>query len=518
MKLPSPGECGLPEKFDRWRPNQEEALDRLRRSTTRARALCSPTGSGKTLIYVTDAILSKEPTCFVTDNRALQDQLMDDYSSIGMVDIRGRNNYTCDLKEDYTCEDGYAARCPYKGTVACPSSAAEMRAAASSLVVTNYPKWIAARKFGQGMAHFKRVVFDEGHRAPDALAEAMQVRLSAHEVQEILGLDFPHASQAETFAVWKPWAAEARALAEQMMLAARSRITSGGDPPQVWVRHFTHLRNLTRRLGIISTANPTNWIVEELPKGYQFDPIRPGRYAESTLLLRVPSITVVSATLRPKTMFMIGIGKKDFEFHEYPSDFDPKRCPIYWIRTMRVDKRAQSLAMVWARLDQVASRRRDRNGIVHTISFTRRDEVVESSRFSSSMLINERGEPATEMVQQFKETYPGAILVSPSVGAGFDFPGRQCEWQFVCKIPFPPPSLILKARTDDDPEYPYYLAMQKLVQNFGRGMRSREDQCENFIPDDHLEWFLPRYGHLAPRWFHNFVREVTTLPQPPPKL
>lgn len=135
------------------------------------------------------------------------------------------------------------------------------------------------------------------------------------------------------------------------------------------------------------------------------------------------------------------------------------------------------------------------------------------------MLVNQQGEAATAIVEAFKGSRPGTILVSPSVGAGFDFPGRDCEWQFVCKIPFPDSrTKIQKARQADDKEYGAYQAMNKLVQIFGRGMRSAQDQCENFIVDEHCEWFLPKYRHLAPKWFHNFFRRTTVLPPPPARL
>ena len=134
------------------------------------------------------------------------------------------------------------------------------------------------------------------------------------------------------------------------------------------------------------------------------------------------------------------------------------------------------------------------------------------------MFLNPKGEAPTEMIEQYREAGPGSILVSPSVGTGYDFPGQQCEFNILCKIPFEPPSVILRAREQADPEYRAYKAMQKMVQVFGRGMRSKQDSCENFICDDHVEWFIPRYGHLAPRSFHNFFRTVNVLPQPPEKL
>lgn len=516
MRIPSPRDLGLPEKFEAWRPNQLEALRLLLSSHKRTKALSMPTGAGKSAVYVAYALITRQPTCFITESRGLQDQLMQDFAPVGMVDIRGKRNYTCDLKPDYTCEDGHAARCSKKGTIDCPLSQAEMRAAISPLVVTNYDKWTAARKFGQGMAHFTQAVFDEGHLAPDALSRAMQVVLSAHEIEEVLGVDFP--KNTEEMVDWKAWASWVRVEAYDQMQAAKSLIL-GDNPKSSHVRLYNHLRNLTRRLATLATCQPQNWVVDTVDRGYQFDPVRVARYSESTLLLRIPSILVISATLRPKSLYLMGIGKDAFDYKEFDSDFNPKDCPIYYIPTMRVDKNAKSLAMLWAKLDQIAARRQDRKGIVHTISYMRRDEILAHSRFAAAMMVNPKGEASTEIVEAFKASDPGTILVSPSVGAGYDFPGRDCEWQFVCKIPFPDTrSKIVRARQEDDKELGPYQAMNKLVQIFGRGARFKGDRCENFIGDMHLDWFLPRYAHLAPKSFHGFFRKIEVLPTPPARL
>lgn len=513
-----PHDFGLPEQFDAFRPVQIEALDMLSRSPKRVKALSVPTGGGKSLIGMADALRSRKPTCYVTDSRALQDQISETFRPVGVVDLRGRANYPCGLREDYTCEDGQSARCPDKGTVHCPSTQAEMRAAASSLVVTNYSKWIHTRKFGQGLSHIQRVIFDEGHETFNALAKAMQVTLHWREVHEVLKMDFPKHEEAEFFETWKIWAVLAREKCNLLGQEARMKVQGHQDAKSTWVKRYTHLRNLSRRLATLASANVTNWVVDELPRAYQFDPIQPARYAESALLLKVPDILIMSATLRPKTLFMVGIGADHFDYKEFPSDFDPKRCPIYYVPTMRVDAKAHDLSALWIRLDQIAAPRQDRNGLVQTISYARRDEILATSRFANSMYINDRGEPPTEVIEAFKLGYPGKILVSPSIGQGFDFARQAAEWQLICKVPFPPPSKVLKARTDVDPEHPYHLAMQKLVQMAGRIMRDRGDQGETFLCDDHFQWFLPRYRHLAPKWFNSFVRQVSVLPQPPHKL
>ena len=72
---------------------------------------------------------------------------------------------------------------------------------------------------------------------------------------------------------------------------------------------------------------------------------------------------------------MIGIGKENFEFKEFDSDFDRKRCPIYYLPTMRVDKNNTDLRMLYMRLDQIAAKRRDRKGIIQTVSYQRQEDV-----------------------------------------------------------------------------------------------------------------------------------------------
>ena len=512
--IPSPGEIGLPEKFSAWREGQEEAISVMITDPHRVIALCMPTGSGKSPVYTAASILSGEPTCIVTSSRSLQDQLLADFKSIGMVDLRGRSNYSCKMREGYSCEDGYAAGCQYRGTAACDCSKAEMKAAASSLVVTNYDKWVYAKGYGMGMSHFSRVVFDEAHQAYDAIGRIMQVVLNHKEIEETLGIPFPTGPATEDMKDWREWAQAAKLVADAEYIQAMARITGVKDPKRAWIKKANHLRNLVRRLGLIGTARPLEWIVDEIAEGYKFDPIRLGKYVESSLLLRIPKVIMVSATLRPKTLFQCGIAKQDYYFQEFPSTFDASRCPIYYVPTMRVDSRAPDLGLLWARLDQIAARRRDRKGAVHTVSFAKQQQIQECSRFYNSMLVNPQGEPVTSTVELFKSMGPGAILVSPSIGEGQDFVGDICRWQFLCKIPFEPPSKILKAREADDKEYRGYRAMQKMEQIFGRLMRSKEDWGENFIPDEHLDWFLPRYSHLASKAFHKFFRRAAVLPQP----
>jgi Rad3-related DNA helicase len=517
-KIPNPVECGLPEKFTAWRPQQEHAIEAMKGATKRVTALSAPTGFGKSPAYVAHALLSGLPTCIITNSRGLQTQLMNDYASIGMVDIRGKSNYQCGMRDDYTCQEGGAARCPFKGSMTCPASQAEARATGARLVVTNYDKWIScSRQTDNWMAHFSQIILDEGHDAPDALAKHMSFVITPEDVEKVLQMRWPMST--ENIGSWKGWATVAREVAEEKIIEWRYKLENELSPKVSWIKAAEHVKKLWKRLCVISTCRPSNWVVDEVQNGFQFDPIRPGQYAEGILLLQVPRVVIVSATLRPKTLWMLGLGTSQYDFREFDSDFDRNRCPIYYVPTMRIDVKAKDLSALWVKLDQIMSRRSDRKGIIHTISYARRDDILAHSRYRKMMMVNPQGELASDSVERFKAADPGTVLVSPSVSTGYDFPGRDCEWQFMCKIPFGDGrAKIHKARQEADPEYGAYSAMQTMVQAFGRGMRSREDQCENFICDSHLDWFIPRYRHLAPKSFHQHFRRVENVPAPPPAL
>jgi Rad3-related DNA helicase len=461
------------------------------------------------------ALASKEPTLIITWTKGLMDQYMSMFSSIGMTELRGRDNYPCHMyegRDDYSCEDGYPARCPYRGTVGCPYSLAEIKMATSRLGVTNYAKWTSAGRLNPALGHFTQVVFDEGHHMPEAVANAMQVVLQARKIEEILGIDFPRGMDREDLSHWKAWATEATGPVEQAMLQELDKVTGNPDPKLAWIRHYVYLRNLLRKLTTLRTLKPSAWIVEETDYGFVFDVISPGRYGESSLLLGVNSVIAMSATLRPKTLHLSGI--QDFLFEEFPSDFDPRRSPVYYIPTVRVDARAKDLSELWVRMDQFMARWQNHKGIIDPVSFDRQKTILEQSRFRQFMIVNQRGSSITKAVERYRRAKPGAILVSPSIPEGFDFPDAECRWQIMAKIPFEPLTKIVKARQDADREYRGHQALQHIIQFFGRGVRSKGDWRVGAIFDRHLDWFWAQHKHLAPEWFHSFFQASYTIPAP----
>lgn len=509
----NPLELGFPEKFERWRDNQAEAIEESIICNKRIIANCAPTGFGKSQCYMGQAILEGGRTCILTGTKGLQNQLLKDYKSMGLVTIMGKDNYPCAYQPGWTCKDGYAGQCPYKGSNHCPHGKAYNIARTAPYVSTNYKYWIAVHRYGLGLGRFDRLVLDEAHVCPDEIAESMQVKLSFHEIQEMLGSDFPQSTGIDGEA-WKTWARRELVFCRQAVQKKAAQIQSKGITKPSWIKDYHHLKNLAQKLGIVALMRAKDWIWELTDTGWQFDPIRFERYAESRLLFNIPKIILYSATLRPKTMYLMGMKDETFHFRDWPSIFDPNRSPVYQIPTMRVDNRSQDYSQLRIRCDQIIGPRLqlERNGIIHVTSFKYRDAIFYGSHYRRQMISHFDDSPSSMAVAKFIEK--GGVLISPSVSEGYDFPGDLCRFQILTKIPFRPRSKVLDARQEADKLYGPYNAMQKLVQQAGRGTRSESDWSETFILDDHIQWFANRYHGLAPKAFWQRYKFLATAPKP----
>ncbi len=510
---------GLPEKFSKWRTNQEEAVNSLLHSPKRTSILNAPTGFGKSGVIIGEALASGKRTCILTATRSLADQYLSEFKDCGLADLRGRSNYQCEMREDFTCEQGRNARCPYWGSVTCPCSSAEMEFRASKLCITNYPKWLSTSKFDTPLMGFQQLIMDEGHEVPDALADSLQVTLQHREIEEKLGIPFLDGTEAEEFWNWKRWARSAHTVCCDSLKDAQANIQVSSPKP-AHVKEYVHLINLRDRLFTLSCANPKEWVVEEINDvGFQYDPIRPARYAELKLFASIPRIILASATIRPKTMYMLGVAEPRFDFQEYSSDFDASRCPTYHVPTIRNDHRCEDFGPLYLAITQVMARRADRKGLIHTVSWERLHEILDCTKYSERITSPKKGELSTPIIEAFKKALPPKVLASPSISTGYDFPYIDAEYQIIPKIPFHDGrSKIVKARQEEDKDYGPYRAMQALVQTVGRIMRAKDDRGESFILDDHILWFRRKYSHFAPKTFHQFFKEILSIPAPPPKL
>lgn len=513
-----PCEIGLPPKFEEWREGQWDSVELAVTSEKRFVVLCAPTGSGKSVTYISGALLSGMRTAVLTSTKGLQSQLMRDFESTGLVDIRGMNNYDCletavlNRKvrvEEGPCHAGY--RCAMRSG-GCSYYDAVKIASRAPLVVTNYAYWMNARKSRTELGEFDLLVLDEAHDALDCLSDFLHIELTAQEVEGVLGTRLPEVSTP--WDAVKQWAGFHLARVNERLGFIRQVMADGSGPGSLY-HEARVLKKLGYKLDNLAHASG-EWVAEEHERSMFYDPVWPGEYAEGCLFTGVPHVMLVSATVRPKTVHLLNVLPSEVEFRELTAAFPAARRPVIHIPTVRMNRHTSKEQMrTWLRrIDQLIEPRLERKGIVHTVSYKRRNEIVAFSDYRDAMVTHDSRNTA-HTVERFKSMEAPAILVSPSVTTGYDFPFEEARWQIIGKLPYPDTSTaIMKARTSEDSDYTSYLAAQTLVQMCGRGMRAEDDVCESLVIDDNFLWFVRKYRDFLPRWFMDAVKFVRTNPEP----
>lgn len=520
MRIPAPAELGFLPKFKEWRPRQIEFIRGLLECDKQYVSRLMRVGAGKTAAYMAYAKMMGYRTMVLTGTLGLQKILLDDFECIGMREIKGKGNYMCGCLPGKTCEDGQIGKCHYKGSTLCTWSGAKDEALNAPYVTANYACWIAAQKYGVGFGSFDLLVADEAHSAESWLNKAMQVQVSEHECAT-LKFSWPDAEDRNDMDVWKVWGIVAASRAEVHLQALEEKLEKAVHPPTALINEAKRMKNLQRKLTDLAACTPDKWVVEKSNWGYQFDPISSAEYASRYLFAGIGKVLLVSGTIRPKTLEMMGLGPDEYDFEEYMGDVDPRKSPLVYIPTAKIwrDSSEFDLMQLVERIDETIEIWGEYRGLIQTGNFKLRDYIKENSAYGKYMITNyaENGDVTAEVVERFKRTKPPVILLSPSIHTGYDFEGACARWNVIAKVLFiNDKTPIERARRDEDPERGFHLAIQNLEQEHGRSNRGGDDWSVSMIFDNNCEWLIRHYGHLASADFRACYTKSRKIPLPPP--
>lgn len=557
--VPPPPAFGLPSKFAEWRTSQLQIVTDGIANRAPVMGVCAPVGIGKSLAGVAIGTIRPRRCVVVTATKGLQDQYMSDFAQCGMVDLRGRENYTCpdeiqDNDNDgpaYTCADGPCfggLRCRAKWSGRCPYENAKRKFLAAPLATTNYSYLIAANRYSDGIGPVGTLVLDEAHDARKQVEAAMSVTITARELDSIMSsvfLPLPPDNKDNAYLIddaWEKWAAhqlrKITGIISAMEAEAAAKAEAGGTaPPKPTITELLKMRRFTalQQKLVLLTSPGVQWVWDRTGHGawttYRFDPLSCAAFAQGYLLNGADTTLLLSATLTYKTPLDLGVDPVGLNYRNYDSPFSVARGPIYILSVCKVDSKMDQTD--WDNLltviDMIIAGRMDRKGLIHTVSYDRAIGVMKDSKFARIMVgnkpkprVSRRGgsnandsnvgnvyspgesgygeyhTTTAEIVEQFKITPAPKVLVSPSITTGWDFPMSAAEYQILMKVPFPDASSrIMKARAKADPLYHSQLAAQEIAQAVGRIRRSEGDQGETFILDTHARWFIPGRNNTA---------------------
>jgi Rad3-related DNA helicase len=460
----------------------------------------------------------------LTATRALEDQMVSD--GFDLINIRGRANYQCrdfdPLHPDkrWDCAKGEEEDCRMYGSPNCAYGQAAWQAKHADCVLTNYAYWMNVRSRGMGALESPKsgavglLICDEVHQAANCLSSFLGTWVSWEDLHRYANAKSRAALQAGKGADWgrvnalwldalgDAWTAASAALDEltdEHVSAAAAR------------RNSSTVRRMMKVIGalerVVSHGEDGNWIWRQTRNGVSFDCVWPGKYAERYLWSGVPNIVLMSATLRPKAVRMLGVGESKQWFREWPRVFPAALGPVWWVPTGRMgwkeseEEKLKSVALFdrmceyWLGLGH--------KGLLHTVSFERMRWYQEHSKFAQSLICaDDQPGGAMRAFEKHAASEQATVLTGPNYMAGWDFKAGLARWQLIPKIPFAGKSdPVVLSRMESDSEYYDYDAMQSLVQACGRCNRDFEDWAVTVISDDAVGGFISRARQHAPRWF-----------------
>ncbi|RNJ80704.1 MAG: helicase [Nitrosopumilus sp. B06] len=162
------------------------------------------------------------------------------------------------------------------------------------------------------------------------------------------------------------------------------------------------------------------------------------------------------------------------------------------------------------KIDAILDGHADHRGLILTSSASRCFKILEglSPKNSARVRIchsnNKDGRSKNEILAEHASD-PTSVLLSSSLWEGVDLKDDLSRFQIVAKIPYPPyTDKMVRAKRSKFPLWYTSQTLKKLLQGFGRSIRSESDWAMTYVLDGAVESLL-RYDHMIPKAYHDVL-------------
>lgn len=547
-----PVDLGLPPKFASFRTYA--GFDQLAVAQDLAQGFADhrfqiaqlPTGAGKSLTSATvAALLAREKSpddgpfrwLVLTGTKGLQVQYETD--QLTQCTVVGHRNYPCmpsyqRLATEAEDPDDPEFRCLAIPRDTCGYTIDTTQARESSGVagvVGNYAHWLSLGRYSDPrlLGDFDLLVMDEAHGAGEWLTRAMQIYLSPYAIGKVLNNNGPYRMpDFHEIRQWNGWLAELHLKAEERYAWCQAACKGSKTSPELKraERLVADLNLLLlvsdeeRWQRVAELSEPWVVIPQDQRPGYVFSPRWGADFAERYLFRDIPRVLLTSATVTPQHAKQLGIPADELRFREVPSPFDPRRRPVIWVPTTRVDFRMTDGQrwLLMRRIDQVieaAITEGAGNGLIHSVSYDWAEQIKRESAYSAAILTHKKDSAEFQAtLERFKGMGRAgrfAVICSPRMVEGVDLPDVLCTWQVIVKCPFPDTQDPLEKLRAKDQGYRDLVVAMKITQMVGRPVRGIDDFATTFVFDDHWGQHVSKQCPFA-QWMRAAFRTVRPDP------
>lgn len=276
---------------------------------------------------------------------------------------------------------------------------------------------------------------------------------------------------------------------------------------------------LTRTINSI-LANPKNWIISEIKKdNYKVDkvelkPLDISPYCKD-VFEKGSKTLIMSATILNNKAFCrsIGLSPDNVKFIQVESDFPAEHRAIYPLNIAYLNySNLQSIdimSKISMVVDNLMYTHKNDKGIIHTTSYEQLTFIKEniSKKNARRLLVTDPEIQRDEIISQHTSTPKPTVLISPSLHTGLDLKDELSRFQIITKVPYPNKSdRWTNAKREVDEEWYYWQTALRLIQAYGRSVRSKDDWAKTYVLDSAFSYFIKKNRNMLPDWFTQAIK------------
>jgi ATP-dependent DNA helicase DinG len=275
-------------------------------------------------------------------------------------------------------------------------------------------------------------------------------------------------------------------------------------------------------------SNQKNWIVSDIKKEnyevvkVELKPLDISAYCKS-VFEKCSKTLIMSATILSHRAFCRSVGlsggeEDQVKFIRVQSDFPIEQRPIYPLNIAYLNysslQSVEVKSSITKTIDNLMSLHAKDKGIIHTTSYEQLNFIKEniSQANARRLLVTDPEIQRDEVIFQHANSTRPTVLISPSLHTGLDLKEELSRFQIITKVPYPNKNdRWTNAKRDVDEDWYYWQTALKLVQAYGRSIRSKDDWAKTYILDSAFGYFVKKNMNILPDWFRQAIRgRITT--------
>ncbi|NRA05734.1 MAG: DEAD/DEAH box helicase family protein [Nitrosopumilus sp.] len=518
--------------------------------------LCAPTGVGKSLVGAT---VSKyfESSFTVTASKHLQDQYIKDIPFLKPV--KGKQNFPClklmasekmdnprrAMRWNLTCDKGQCQErvskkgkevievCKFKPTIkqveerthdaeSCSYYLQKYEALVAPHSLWNYHAFFQIMKFNKKLFEDyldrKVSIFDEAHKIEDQIIQFVGFDIFAGQITEC-NLNSEKYDFTDLDSMIKLTDDMAYSYAKQIKDIKESTIFQN-KPDFELITRLERRYDKSAQAKIDIMGDKDNFIVNDPMKDFNGNfrtisvkPIDVSKFAKT--FFETEYQIFMSATINKQSFCEnMGFDKDEVAFVDTPKSPFPiehRQIDLLNIRRLSYGSTEEDELEVIKTIDRILDEHSTERGLILTSSIPRCQKILRflspknTRRIRICHSANKDGKTQDEVISEHASD-PTGVLLSSSLWEGVDLKDDLSRFQIIAKVPYPNyKEKRTKAKMDKFPLWYTSQTLTKLLQGFGRSIRSNDDWAKTYVLDTAVNNVFFKAQQMIPKAYYDVL-------------